>query len=524
MTPLSTGDWALHTATSAFRFDSDLADKAERFFDLLVIPEGSSGGQPWVLIPWQRDIVRTVFGWVHVDSGLRRFTKIFMYVPRKNAKTTFSVVLGFCALWIDREVGSKMFIAAASRDQSAIGWSLLRNTVELSPRIKKYVVPRYSEIRIPSFSAVIRPLTGRGKAKHGLNPNVVVVDELHEWDDSGLLEALETSMGARAQPLLIHSTTADYDRPSICNTEYEYACGVRDRKIPDAHYLPVVCEADPDAPWDSPETWAAANPSLGITLNVEWLEQQAARARIDERRRISFMRLHLNLRVSAHFGAIPIDVWDSLPVAGNLPENVPIYVGIDIGGRQDPTAVAVGWWLDGRLNISNRIYVPGADLWQREQRDGFPYVEWSEAGYIHTNPALYVDYVQVEQYVLGLASTHETVVGVDRWAAASTISRLESVGIRVIPVAQGAGLGYSALQFVRMVRSGEIAHEHNPVVRWMVSNLQLAEENNGVKPVRPEDSRRKIDAAIAMIIALSAMLRTRTDDGGHEPTIAYASY
>ena len=37
---------------------------------------------------WQSFILTTVFGWVHRETGLRRFRDVYLEIPRKNAKST----------------------------------------------------------------------------------------------------------------------------------------------------------------------------------------------------------------------------------------------------------------------------------------------------------------------------------------------------------------------------------------------------------------------------------------------------
>jgi phage terminase large subunit-like protein len=62
---------------TTYWFDNKAATIAERFFDrMLVHIEGPMAGRPFVLEPWQRKIVREVWGWKQVD-GRRRYRKLY---------------------------------------------------------------------------------------------------------------------------------------------------------------------------------------------------------------------------------------------------------------------------------------------------------------------------------------------------------------------------------------------------------------------------------------------------------------
>ena len=129
-----------------------------------------------------------------------------------------------------------------------------------------------------------------------MNAHGVIIDELHAQPNRELVDVLTTSTGARRQPLIVYITTADFNRPSICNEKHEYACKVRDGVLDDPAFLPVIYEADVAADWTSPDVWKQANPNLGISVNLEYLERECRRARETPAYENTFKRLHLNMK------------------------------------------------------------------------------------------------------------------------------------------------------------------------------------------------------------------------------------
>jgi phage terminase large subunit-like protein len=87
-------------------------------------------------------------------------------------------------------------------------------------------------------------LSADADTKHGGNSHLALIDELHVQPNRDLVDVLQTSMARanRPQPLLVHITTADFDRESICNEKHDYACKVRDGIIVDEAFLPVIYE------------------------------------------------------------------------------------------------------------------------------------------------------------------------------------------------------------------------------------------------------------------------------------------
>ncbi len=133
-------------------------------------------------------------------------------------------------------------------------------------------------------------------SKHGVNAHGIIIDELHAQPNRELVDVLTTSTAARRQPLIVYITTADFDRESICNEKYDYACKVRDGVIDDPAFLPVIYEAPSDADSTDPQVWADANPNLGVSVSEEYLERECQRAQETPTYENTFKRLHLNMK------------------------------------------------------------------------------------------------------------------------------------------------------------------------------------------------------------------------------------
>ena len=66
-------------------YDKDKADRAVAFIEHLCHTKGKWAGQPFLLLPWQEQIVRDLFGIVK-ENGKRQFLTAYIEIPKKNGK------------------------------------------------------------------------------------------------------------------------------------------------------------------------------------------------------------------------------------------------------------------------------------------------------------------------------------------------------------------------------------------------------------------------------------------------------
>ena len=78
------------TKNFPYYFDSAAANRVCTFVELLKNIKGPKAGEPLTLEPWQCFFLTTVFGWKKSENGKRRFTFVYLEVPRGNGKSTLS--------------------------------------------------------------------------------------------------------------------------------------------------------------------------------------------------------------------------------------------------------------------------------------------------------------------------------------------------------------------------------------------------------------------------------------------------
>ena len=505
-------------------FDAETADKVIRFFtEYLTHVEGELANKPLSLEPWQQAILGCAFGWKRPD-GTRRYREVFQYVPRKNGKTTLLGgiinVMGF----LDGEPGAQLYSAAADKEQAGLVYRQARGQVanheELAAATKIYA--SFKSIEYPT--ALYRALSADAFTKHGLNPQLVIVDELHAQPNRELVDVLVTAIGARRQPLIWFITTADFDRPSICNEKLDYARKVRDNGGDpakpgfDPSFLPVIYEALEEDDWESPEVWKRVNPNYGVSLKPDYVEREYRRAKETPGYENTFKRLQLNLRTQTDVKWLSLAEWDKCgePFDENTLVGRPCFGGMDLSSKIDLTAFVLAFpphGNDPKWRLLPTFWVPEENAAIRERRDKVPYVTWQRQGFIEFTPESWIDFAMVQSRIIARCKKfNPRSIAFDGWNAMQMAQNLIAEGIEAFECRQGyKSMSEPAKELERLIKAALMNHGNNPVLRWMAGHCCIkTDENENIMPVKRKSTER-IDGIVASIMAIARAMLTPPD-------------
>jgi len=504
-------------------FDERAADLACAFFErLLVHSKGGGAGEPFKLLEWQREkVIRPLFGWKRAD-GMRRYRKAYIEVPRKNGKSTLAAGIALYLLFADGEPGAEVYSAAADREQASLVFDEARAMVEARPQLAKVSQSYRRAITVPSTRSAYRVLSADVKSKHGFNASGVIFDELHAQPTRDLWDVLNTATGARRQPLVVAITTAGYDRESICWEQHEYARQVRDGIIEDDSFLPVLYGADVDDDWLDEAVWYKANPSLGQTIKLDYLRQEAQRAKATPAYQNTFRRLHLNQWTAQESRWLPMEAWDACGAAFDerLLDGAACYGGLDLASSSDIASLVLCFPAeageDERYTWLARFWIPAENIVERARRHRVPYDAWVRDGLVIATPGNVIDYAYIAHEIEALSERYNIrEIAFDRWGAFQISTALQDAGLTMIGFGQGyASMAAPTKDLLRLVTDGRLRHGGNSVLRWMADNMIVDQDPAGnVKPNKAK-SREKIDGIVAGIMALDRAVRRGGEAAG----------
>lgn len=450
---------------------------------------------------------------IAVDSNDHSYLAGRQCIPTHN--TEMGAGLALIALVADHEPGAEVYSAASDTDQANLVFSAGKAMVQRNPRLAKEIgiFDGYKSMRYNASLSYWRVLSGAPKGKHGLNPHMYIVDEVHEQPNALLMETLETGTGARTQPLGLYMTTADYARDSTCNEYHDYAKRVRDEHIDDT-WLPVIYELGTDADWHDEKLWQQVNPNLGVCKTIRYMREQHAKADKMPSYENTFKRLDLNIQTSAKNKWLSVPDWVKCLKPGLRIEDLEgedCYAAVDMGSTRDMTACGV--FFPDPMAMFCRFWVPEATAETKLE-----YQQWIKNGWLQTTPGKKMDSSYLRAYINDLSETHNLLeVGYDPWNASELALRLgDDDGIAVVEVRQGfKSLNEPSKRFEGMVLEHEFCHCGNPILRWMAGNVEVQEDPAGnIKPIKPsKDSPLKIDGIICCVMNVALWI----NNGEPEP-------
>lgn len=416
--------------------------------------------------------------------------------------------------------GGQILIAAGDRKQASLLFTACSRYIESCPGLLKRAKIYKGSIVIPHKNSVIQFLSSEHRGKHGFNPSVVILDELHVQPNRDLLDVLESGMGARTEPLVIYVTTAGMDRIGPCYDEWQRALKVRDGLIEDPTFLPCIYEADDGDDFSDEAVWAKANPNYGVTVRKEFMEREAALARESVAQEIKFRTLYLNQWVSNGANRFfRSGVIDKCMVPTKPPGERIAYCGLDLSSNTDTTAFVAVWPdEDGSFDVHCHIFIPE----ENADKDEAPYRQWAKDGFCTLTEGDLVDFDAVRNYVLSFCERNAVrAVAIDRWNATHITTQLVAEGIEVKPYGQGyASMSAPTKLLEALVLGGRLRLGDNKAIALHLSNMQVRVDDAGnIKPTKQHShSTARIDAAVALVMSLG-LASSEAHGPAEEPTL-----
>lgn len=509
-------------------FDAARAADAIEFFCCLRHTKGEWGGQPILLTPPEAFVIGSLFGWLRTD-GLRRFRTGYVEVGKKFGKSSLAAGVGLLLAFFDGEAGAEVYAAATKRDQAKVVWDLARDMVLKSPGLRRRIQVRANNLHSLESLSKFEPLGRDSEGLDGINPHGKIVDELHRHKTREIWDVLETSSGARRQPLTFVITTAGADPLSICWEQHDYVVKVLEGVLDDDTTFGFiatldVCEAcrakgrtAPDDTcgacdrWDDERVWAKANPNLPITPKLDDLRKLAREAREKPAALNAFKRLRMNVWTEGVTLWLTADAWAACgaslaPLRGRRG-----ILGLDLSSTTDLSAlVAVFPDDDGAVDILAHFWMPSDNIAERVKRDRAPYDVWARDGFLTLTEGNVIDYDVIFEAIVGLPEREGVEIvelGYDPWNATGLVTRLQGAGIPCVPIRQGFGsLSAPSKELETLVAGRRLRHGGHPVLSFCAANTVTEIDAAGnIKPSKAR-SQGRIDGIVALVTALARVI------------------
>lgn len=501
-------------------FSEARANRAVKFFESLKHTKGQFFGQPFTLLPWERQIIRDVYGTLKAD-GTRQYKYAYVEIPKKNGKSELAAGAGLYQTFADRERNGEVYGCAADRAQASIVFDVAVDMIDQSPTLQKRTKLQISHKRLTDkvSGSYYQVLSAEAFTKHGLNISACIFDELHAQPNREMWDVMTFGAGdARLQPIWWIITTAgdDPDRVSVGWEQHDYALKILSGDIVDPTWYPVIFGYDGDDIYNESH-WMQANPSLGTTITIESVREAAEKARqkpADER---LFRWLRLNQWITTKLTTwLPLDLFDSTVGDWNRADllGLDCYIGMDLSSTTDLTALSIVFPPQGK-QLEWRVFwdcfIPADGMQERVHKDHVPYDQWAKQGWINVTEGDVVDYTAIKARILEIAKFHKVrEIALDRAFATMLVQELEKENLTCVDIPQTyISMTNPLNETERLLKEQKLTHEPSAVARWCFSNASIAKNGNGqIKLVKEHKGKavvrtRRIDLVSAWIDAMA---------------------
>ena len=504
-----TNDLDRYKSKGAYVWNEEEASLVCEFIENLTHTKGELAGQKIHLEPWQVFILTTVFGWRRRNDNGRRFRRVYIEVPRGNGKSSISSGVGLYCLLADNELGAEVYSFATTRDQAKIVFCDAKVMAEQNPHLREHFGLQVlaNSLYVPDSNSTFQAKSADGSTLDGLNTHLAVVDELHAHRTRQVYDVVETSLGKRKSSLLWCITTAGFDTSGICYEVRTMGTRVLEGTASDETQFAIIYTIDEGDDWTSLESLEKANPNWGVSVRPEIISALLQKAKTLPSAVNNFKTKHLDVWCTASSAWMDMTAWkhcESTNIELSDFEGQPCFIGLDLGSKSDVTAKTYLFPLEGE----KRKYAMFCECWLPEKAiedsPNSQYTGWVATERIHVTDGAMTDLNVVEESLRDDLSRFDVqAIVYDPWHATQMVTSLSNEGAPMVECKNNVqNLSDPMKTLEALVKGGDIVHDGNPVLTWMMGNVVArldAKDNIFPRKERPEN---KIDGVVAGLFAL----------------------
>jgi phage terminase large subunit-like protein len=443
------------------------------------VSKGRRAGGPFLLTDWQKQLIESLYE--RREDGLLRYKRSLIGLGRKNGKSLLGSLIALYGL-IEGEHGAEVYSAAGDRRQARVVFDEAKWQVQQSPALSGICKVYRDAIEVPSTHSVYRVLSSDAKLQQGLNPSTVIFDELHVQPNSDLWDALTLGSGARRDPQIVAITTAGYDMASVCGLLYSYGQKVVRGEVDDDSFGFWWWEAPEGCDLNDREAWLAANPNLADGL----LDPEDMEIAVRQTSEIAVRRYRLNQWVRTPDDSwLPQGAWELCRGDAKLVPGAPTWIGVDMALKRDTTAAVAVQHVDGKIVAQAKIWLPEGGI---------------------------MDVAALESHLLEMAKTYDVQeIAYDPAFFQRSAEALAEQGMPMVEFPQSPQRMIPACgHLYEVIVNQKLVHDGNPIFTDQVLSAAQRMKDTGWTLSKGK-SKRKIDAVIALAIAVDRATTSRND-------------